>query len=321
MPQGGDRLHVFQQGKPVAVVGVGPEAKAGPVSLKFDSSTVILADNLGRFSVGWQLGEPKGVADHFYTVKTLRLGKPRVTVEQAPDLFEIRGFFEHARVHDRPNGTRLTWSVKPVGQNPLIVDISVSWRAVLLVNGVAVGAYDPNWSGRFTRFTLHVGRELTAGANEITLALFEVVEGTKQLDVSKTFTVYQATGNATAKAEWAFARWELPDTDAFAPIRGDRGSSAGLPVFYRCQFNVSHTNVPLWLEPRGLSKGQIFLNGHNVGRYFHATASGKSVGPQKRYYLPEPWLHLDEPNTLILFEEHGKSPAQVRLLYDATGPQ
>ena len=32
----------------------------------------------------------------------------------------------------------------------------------------------------------------------------------------------------------------------------------------------------------GLSKGQAFINGENLGRYFTATATGKAVGPQTR---------------------------------------
>ena len=64
-----------------------------------------------------------------------------------------------------------------------------------------------------------------------------------------------------------------------------------------------------------MSKGQIYLNGHNVGRYYHATRTGRSVGPQERYYLPEPWLQTDTPNELLLFDEHGRSPVACRLVY------
>lgn len=317
LPRGGDRLHVYQQGKPVAILGNGPEATREPVSLKLDSATVVLADHLGRFSTGWQLGDPKGVADHLHAVKPVKLGRPETTVAPSPDLFALRGYFEQARVHDRPNGTRLTWSVKPVGRNPIIVDISVPWRAMLLVNGEPVGAYDPYWSGGFARVILHVDEQITSGQNSLTLAAFEVLEG-RRSDVSKTLMVYQATANVTAKAKWAFAAWSLPSEEAFESVVSE--GRTGVPMFYRCRFNVSRVDVPLWLEPRGMSKGQIYLNGYNVGRYFNATASGKSVGPQKRYYLPEPWLRTDEANDLILFDEHGKSPGQVRLVYQATGP-
>ena len=60
---------------------------------------------------------------------------------------------------------------------------------------------------------------------------------------------------------------------------------------------------------------QIILNGQNVGRYFVATAAGKHVPPQRRYYLPEPWLRTDGPNELLIFDEHGNSPDRCRLVH------
>src|SRR5690606_38617250 len=96
--------------------------------------------------------------------------------------------------------------------------------------------------------------------------------------------------------------------------------TGSVPRWFRSTFSVARADVPLWLEPRGMSKGQVYLNGHNVGRYFVATADGKAVPPQSRYYLPEPWLHTDKPNELILFDEHGKHPGKCRLVYDANGP-
>ena len=68
-----------------------------------------------------------------------------------------------------------------------------------------------------------------------------------------------------------------------------------------------------------MSKGQLYLNGHDLGRYWVATANGKAVGPQKHWYLPEPWLK-DGDNELTLFDEHGKHPAKCRLLYNPMGP-
>ena len=72
----------------------------------------------------------------------------------------------------------------------------------------------------------------------------------------------------------------------------------------------------LWLEPNGMSKGQIFINGHNAGRYFVATPDGEPIESQTRYYLPEPWLKTDGPNELLLFDEHGKNPAKCKLVYE-----
>ena len=64
-----------------------------------------------------------------------------------------------------------------------------------------------------------------------------------------------------------------------------------------------------------MSKGQPFINGHNAGRYFVATADGKSVEPQESCYLPGAVAQdRRRPNELLLFDEHGKSPAKCRLV-------
>jgi len=76
----------------------------------------------------------------------------------------------------------------------------------------------------------------------------------------------------------------------------------------------------LFLESNGMSKGQIYINCRNAGRYFVATHTGKKVPPQSRYYLPEPWLNADGENELILFDEHGRTPNKCKLVYDPLGP-
>ncbi|XP_063061674.1 beta-galactosidase-1-like protein 2 [Engraulis encrasicolus] len=49
-------------------------------------------------------------------------------------------------------------------------------------------------------------------------------------------------------------------------------------------------------------KGVVFVNGHNLGRYWH-------VGPQKELYLPAPWLKKGI-NQIIVFEEQ-KSAGRI----------
>lgn len=39
-----------------------------------------------------------------------------------------------------------------------------------------------------------------------------------------------------------------------------------------------------WLCSQGWSKGVVFINGKNLGRYW-------SIGPQQTLYVPGPWLH------------------------------
>ena len=78
--------------------------------------------------------------------------------------------------------------------------------------------------------------------------------------------------------------------------------------------------MPLFLQPDGLTKGQLYVNGHNAGRYFVRTHTNAAVPPQSRYYLPEAWLRTDASNELVLFEEHGRAPHKCKLVHDPMGP-
>jgi beta-galactosidase len=55
----------------------------------------------------------------------------------------------------------------------------------------------------------------------------------------------------------------------------------------------------------GLSRGFIWLNGHNLGRY-------PELSPIDSIYLPECWLKRGK-NALEIFDEEGQSPDQVKI--------
>jgi len=232
----------------------------------------------------------------------------------------LEEFFPYAHQGDQPIGDSVIWKVNPVGKNPLIFEINqLPWRAMLLVNGQPIGAYDPGLSAGRARFVLKVGDAIKKGANELKLALYQKCppRELQGKNLSKYLRLYQATANVTAKASWSFAKWTLPAEEDFGPLARSNHSR---PCWYRCAFRVARTDAPLWLDPAGMTKGQIYLNGHNAGRYFVGTHTGQAVPPQKQYYLPEAWLHTDQPNQLWLFDEHGRRPDQCRLVYNPMGP-
>lgn len=73
---------------------------------------------------------------------------------------------------------------------------------------------------------------------------------------------------------------------------------------------ASHGPGPFKLSLSCLRKGQLWLNGHNLGRYWQ-------IGPQEFYKLPLSWLQAD--NELLIFEEEGGQPDEVRLRVDDLG--
>ena len=68
-----------------------------------------------------------------------------------------------------------------------------------------------------------------------------------------------------------------------------------------------------------MSKGQAYINGHNLGRYFTSTSTGKAVGPQKKLYIPDAWLKEDASNEVLLFDEHGFDPYKTKIVFAADG--
>lgn len=68
------------------------------------------------------------------------------------------------------------------------------------------------------------------------------------------------------------------------------------PAFFQAKLYLSRSPKDTFIKLPGWSKGVIFVNGKNLGRYW-------SVGPQQTLYLPSPWLHRGD-NQIIVFEEH-----------------
>jgi len=319
-PESGDRLHVYHDRKLQKILGTGPDADNDPTPLILSGQVTVLADNLGRFNFGQAMGEHKGVFGPLYRVKSVKLSKPKITRQPAPDPFVLEGLVYGRHHGEHPPAQALTWTVSPDGRKPMILDIDkLPMDCVVTVNSEPVDLYSHTYTGGFKRIVLVPGTgPVKGGRNRLTLALYEPTpEG---VDPLRHLRFYQVTDTVSNKrTPWGFCPWG-PPSDASDTFRDLPKTSPAQPAWFRASFTVKHTNAPLWLEPRGMSKGQVYLNGHNVGRYWVATAKGKKVPPQHAYYLPEPWLNTDAPNELLLFDEHGKLPGRCRLVYNPDGP-
>ncbi|KQP57409.1 beta-galactosidase [Agreia sp. Leaf283] len=77
------------------------------------------------------------------------------------------------------------------------------------------------------------------------------------------------------------------------------------PSFLRGRFEAE-AGRDLFLSTEGWGKGQAWVNGFNLGRYW-------SRGPATTLYVPGP-LVIDGANELVLFELHGAQKAVVRFV-------
>jgi len=106
-------------------------------------------------------------------------------------------------------------------------------------------------------------------------------------------------------------RWNavpLPMDEAFLEgLRFENETGAendGRPgIFFRGFFDLTETG-DTFLDLSGWTKGVVWVNGRNLGRYWE-------IGPQKRLFCPAPFLR-EGRNTVIVFDLRRAAPAGIR---------
>ncbi len=296
-----DRATIYLNGQRVGVWGRGDDATRTPISVGLKrgaNELTFLLDNLGRVSFGPKLGQPKGLYGHVWDAKPLRLKK-----------FKLRPGGEFSR---RMVPRMMGHMIPSLQSQPMhLAEVSFSLTRItpvhlsyanlfhdmiVMCNGRQAGFF-PN-SGGYGDITL--GNELKKGSNQLQLLLWGDVTP-KELD---NIRMHELAESLTSKSAWSYRRWGMP-------IEGGRVVGKGLPAWYRTKFRYGGSDVPLFLRISGAKKGQIYLNGFNIGRFWN-------IGPQEYYYLPEPWLQGE--NELLIFEEQGNTPSGSSLAYRPGGP-
>ncbi|MCC7389150.1 MAG: beta-galactosidase [Phycisphaerales bacterium] len=311
-PQAADRLAVFLDGEPVGMFGRGPGA-GGEITLqlkKTDHTLVILAENLGRPSGGQNIKPRKGLFGDLYELAAFRAGRSK-TVEGAPvELMSFRAPLWEVRRGDVTHPERVAWSFVHRKKSPVIIRLGeVVVRGLVILNGKPIHFFEP---GADNDLALDQD-SLNRGNNTIELAVAADSVGEAHLaealaELARSTTFLEGKDTLGAKVDWAFAQWEPPAPTAFDPItRAPTG-----PVWYQAEFETPEPDRNVILTIAGLSKGQFYLNGRHVGRYFVASG-GKAVPPQTEYLLPRSWMYEDGPNELRLFDEHGGDPTKCTL--------
>jgi len=92
-----------------------------------------------------------------------------------------------------------------------------------------------------------------------------------------------------------------------------KGPDHDLATWYRAEFELPAIEPGVWIPWRVLVRasgnGEMFLNGHSIGRYWE-------VGPQREFFLPDCWLSFGKGkrNTLALCLRSTVSGAKVEAL-------
>jgi beta-galactosidase len=98
----------------------------------------------------------------------------------------------------------------------------------------------------------------------------------------------KVTLNGEELNDWEHYPLPFPDP---ARWRFVRKPTAG-PSLYRGTFHLTALG-DTFLDMHGWGKGLVWVNGHNLGRYWR-------IGPQQSLYLPAPWLKLGVNKIIVL---------------------
>jgi beta-galactosidase len=74
-------------------------------------------------------------------------------------------------------------------------------------------------------------------------------------------------------------------------------------VFFKGDFQLAATG-DTYLDLSKWDKGLVWVNGHNLGRYWN-------IGPQKQLFCPAPWLKKGK-NEIVIFDLHMLGPKPVK---------
>ena len=130
----------------------------------------------------------------------------------------------------------------------------------------------------------------------------EIVHNTKGIISPITIAGQPISGN------WEMYQLPMSEVPNFTKLGNNNvfknGSSQAnrlkdCPVLYEGTFTLDETG-DTFIDMEAWGKGIIFINGHNIGRYW-------KVGPQQTLYIPGVWLKKGE-NKIVIFEQLNETP-------------
>ena len=158
--------------------------------------------------------------------------------------------------------------------------------AIVMVNGQTVGTMDR----RLNKDSL----PLTLPAGKVTLDVLvenmgRVNFGKYLLENKKGITQKASLGNVDL-VNWEI--YSLPFSNTKSINFQLAASQTGGPVIKKGTFDLK-TTADTYLDMRQWGKGVVWVNGHNLGRYWN-------IGPQQTIYLPTEWLKKNNNEIVVL---------------------
>ncbi len=323
-PSSRDRIQFFLDGEPIGMIGSGPGASDSiALPLKAGSESLIaLADNTGRISGGSVMDENKGLYGHLIEDTPFKPGKAKVVTGDPIDVLGYTSPVFGVREGETTHHNRLQWSFKHLKKSSIHMEIPpINARVIVLLNDEPIKLV-----GAMRRTTIELDDEATKrGNNVLELALHLDSPSHELADelsdeilatLTKQVKFTEGANVISEKCEWSFAKWEAPAEIDFDSVSKSKLSSTGKPSWWKTTFEAPEMDLAISLDTSGLTKGQVYINGNALGRFFSSTADGKAVEPSLNLAIPSCWINEDSNNELLIFDEHGASPSKVKLIVE-----
>ncbi|HVU54264.1 MAG TPA: beta-galactosidase family protein [Puia sp.] len=218
---------------------------------------------------------------------------PEIHFSQAADLLSFLPAPVHATMPatfealQQPYGYVLYRTRQPGGVSGILAIKELRDYGIVLINGKRAGALDR----RLKQDSLFV--ELPAG--EVTIDI--LVENMGRINFgpnllkNKKGITSGVTLNGRTLQGWDMYGLPFQDLKNISCKAGAVPSE--LPVIRKAYFDLSATG-DTYFDMRNWGKGMVWVNGHNLGRYW-------SIGPQQTLYVPVEWLKKGR-NEVEVFE-------------------
>lgn len=292
-----DPARVFLNNQYIGLVNdLGAASIELPVE-KGNNSIRFLVQNMGRYNFTQAIGEPKGISespsldglvvDLLDGWKVEGIGKTH-SLRNVPEI-EGRISFLKEFVNDQGFEKAIL-----VGEGLQRLSLNDEVPVMLMTNETAWNRFDAPYG------VADVGQLLNDGFNE-----FEFDgQGLKGISKLKLYLYKEENQIEHWKMQSAAL---LTEPNEWQRIDHLLSNDEVRPCWYKTTFTTSlqsTDDVKVKIRLDGLSKGTFWVNGFCLGRYWQ-------IGPQEEYKIPT--SILKQENELIIFDEEGCLPLQVKL--------
>lgn len=170
--------------------------------------------------------------------------------------------------------------------------------AVVYVNGKQIGELNRY----FKNYTMEINIPFNARLSILVENMGRINYGSQIINNTKGIISPLIINGMEIEGDWEMAQLPMNQTPDMNFLDNTPANAQALnkkPVVYKGTFQLDETG-DTFLDMSGWGKGIVFINGINIGRYWH-------VGPQQTLYIPGVWLKKGE-NAILIFEQLNKEP-------------